>query len=152
VRHVPLQQSATQETKMNFQQAVMTCFQKYVVFEGRASRSEYWWFFPFNIVLSMIATTIHMKVGNLVSLLLLLPSLAVGVRRLHDIGKSGWFMLIWLIPLIGWILMIYWAVQPGQPEANAYGELPAAKPPAEQVPYRLAQPVRALNVSGLPVF
>ena len=50
----------------------------------------------------------------------------MGARRLHDIGKSGWWMLVWFIPLIGWLIMIYWNVQPGAEGKNEYGELPAA--------------------------
>ena len=55
---------------------------------------------------------------GLVALGLLLPGLAVGARRLHDIGKTGWLLLLWLIPLIGWVLLIYWAVQPSGPSAT----------------------------------
>jgi uncharacterized membrane protein YhaH (DUF805 family) len=110
---------------MNFQQAVMTCLQKYVGFEGRASRSEYWWFFLFNIVLTIIAQVINVKLGGLVSLLLLLPGISAAVRRMHDIGKSGFYLLLGLIPLVG-LILLYWAVQPSQPEANQYGEPPTA--------------------------
>ena len=60
-----------------------------------------------------------------VNLALLLPSLSVGARRLHDMGKSGWFQLIWLIPFIGWAVMIYWLVQPSVAGSNQYGEGPA---------------------------
>jgi uncharacterized membrane protein YhaH (DUF805 family) len=56
----------------------------------------------------------------------MLPTVAVGMRRLHDIGKSGWYMLIWLVAVIGWVIMIYWAVQPGQPNTNQYGQEPDA--------------------------
>jgi uncharacterized membrane protein YhaH (DUF805 family) len=125
VRHALLQKSITQEKKMNFQQAVMSCLQKYVGFEGRASRSEYWWFFLFNILLSIVASMLSEKLGGLVSLLMLLPSIAAGARRLHDIGKSGWTMLLYIIPLIGFILWIYWGVQPSQGD-NQYGEAPEA--------------------------
>ena len=59
---------------------------------------------------------------------MLLPSLAAGARRLHDIGKSGWFQLLGIIPIIGWILLIYWASQPGQPGANQYGQPPSGDP------------------------
>ena len=62
------------------------------------------------------------------------PGLAVGSRRLHDINKSAWLMLLWLIPVIGWILLIYWAAQPGDATANSYGEPPSAGPAAAMVP------------------
>ena len=110
---------------MNFVDAVKQCFTKYVGFEGRARRSEYWWW-----VLFLVAVTVVLEVlkagmlGNLFSLATLLPSLAVGARRLHDIGKSGWWQLVALIPLIGWILLIYWAVQPSEGD-NAHGPAPS---------------------------
>ena len=69
---------------------------------------------------------ISQVLGGLLSLALLLPILAVTARRLHDIGKSGWLMLIGLIPLIGWLLLIYWYVQPSAEGANDYGETRAA--------------------------
>jgi uncharacterized membrane protein YhaH (DUF805 family) len=74
----------------------------------------------------LVLGLIHNTLGDIGGLLLLLPALAVGARRLHDIGKTGWLMLLWLIPVIGWIVLIYWAVQPTQSEANKYGEPPAA--------------------------
>ncbi|MGM9428083.1 DUF805 domain-containing protein [Hydrogenophaga sp. MI9] len=110
---------------MNFVDAVKLCFTKYVGFEGRASRSEYWWWVLFIIVVSIVLGAVRAgMLGNLFSLATLLPSLAVGARRLHDIGKSGWWQLVALIPLIGWILLIYWAVQPSEGD-NAHGPAPS---------------------------
>jgi uncharacterized membrane protein YhaH (DUF805 family) len=110
---------------MDFQQAVKTCLKKYAEFGGRASRSEYWWFilamFVLQIVVSVILGDI---VALLVNLALLLPQLAAGTRRLHDMGKSGWFQLLWFIPLLGWGVMIYFLVQPSA-GPNQYGEGPA---------------------------
>ncbi len=111
---------------MNFQQAVTSCLQKYVGFDGRASRSEFWWFVLAQVGVSIIANTLHATLGGIVSLLLFLPAIAAGSRRLHDIGKTGWLQLVGIIPVLGWILIIYWFVQPPQPEANKYGEPPAA--------------------------
>ena len=100
--------------------AVKTCFRKYVDFTGRARRPEFWWFALFSFVVGIVAGMIGQWLNSLVSLALLLPSLAVGTRRLHDIGKSGWFQLLWFIPIIGWAILIYWFVQPtGGP--NQYG-------------------------------
>ena len=110
---------------MNFVDAVKQCFTKYVGFEGRARRSEYWWWVLFVVVVSVVLGTVRAgMLGNLFSLATLLPSLAVGARRLHDIGKSGWWQLVALIPLIGWILLIYWAVQPSEGD-NAHGPAPS---------------------------
>ncbi len=113
---------------MDIKTAVITCLTKYVEFDGRASRSEYWWFFLFQIIAIMVLSVVLPVLGSIASLVLLLPALAVGVRRLHDIGKSGWWLLIWLIPLIGWLIALYWAVQPSQAETNDWGAAPADTP------------------------
>ena len=120
---------------MDFKQAVIRCLRdKYVDFNGRASRSEYWWFFlaAFGVAVVFQALGLEM-LGFLANLALLLPSLAVGARRLHDMGKSGWFQLVWLIPLVGWAIMIYWLVQPSV-AANEYGEGPAASTDIAEMP------------------
>lgn len=110
---------------MGFVDAIKTCFSKYVGFEGRATRSEYWWWALFMLLLAIVLSMVAGEtVANLVFLGLLLPSLGVGARRLHDIGKSGWWQLVGFIPLLGWIVMIYWAVQPSE-GPNAYGNGPA---------------------------
>jgi uncharacterized membrane protein YhaH (DUF805 family) len=110
---------------MNFQEAVKTCFSKYVDFSGRASRSEYWWFVLAYVIVAIVAGFIHEIVYGLVVLAFLLPMLAAGARRLHDIGKSGWYLLIHLIPVIGILVLIYFWVQPTQAESNNYGAPPA---------------------------
>ncbi|MEN9692558.1 MAG: putative cytochrome [Actinomycetota bacterium] len=84
---------------MDFQTAISTCFTKYVEFTGRARRSEFWYFFLFSMLLNAAASVVDQglpgdMMGNVVSIALLMPSLGVGVRRMHDIGKSGWFILI----------------------------------------------------------
>ena len=96
---------------MNFGQAISTCFAKYATFSGRASRPEFWWFFLFQILVSMAASMLGDVFAGLVSMALLLPALAVGARRLHDIGKSGWWQLI-MLTVIGLLLLIFWWVQP----------------------------------------
>jgi uncharacterized membrane protein YhaH (DUF805 family) len=110
---------------MNFQEAVKTCFSKYVDFGGRASRSEYWWFVLAYVIVAIVAGLIHEVVYGLAILAFLLPLLAVGARRLHDIGKSGWWLLLGLIPLVG-LVLLYFMVQPSQPESNEYGAPPLA--------------------------
>lgn len=97
---------------MNFGQAISTCFSKYATFSGRASRPEFWWFFLFQVLVSIAASMFGDVINGLVNLALLLPALAVGARRLHDIGKSGWWQLI-ALTVIGLLVLIYWWVQPG---------------------------------------
>jgi uncharacterized membrane protein YhaH (DUF805 family) len=105
---------------------------KYATFDGRASRSEYWWFvlatFIISIVLGIIDGFVFGQkldiLQTLFSLAVLVPCIAIAVRRLHDIGKSGWWILIGLIPLIGWIIALIFAVTDSNPGTNAYGPNP----------------------------
>jgi uncharacterized membrane protein YhaH (DUF805 family) len=120
---------------MDFMTAVRTCLSKYVDFSGRARRSEYWYFALFTFLVNIVTTIVDTILGtdfddtsgglvsSLVSLALLLPSLAVGVRRLHDTDRSGWWILIGLIPIIGWILLIVWFCTDSKPD-NQYGPNP----------------------------
>lgn len=96
---------------MNFGQAISNCLSQYATFSGRASRSEFWWFFLFQVLVQIAAATLGNTVAALISLGLLLPALAVGARRLHDIGRSGWWQLLTLTG-IGVLVLIYWWVQP----------------------------------------
>ena len=115
---------------MDFVTAVKTCFNNYVKFEGRASRPEFWWFMLFCLVGGMVAGIFGRTLNGLFNLVVLLPSLAVGARRLHDINKSAWFLLLWLVPVVGWVILIWWACQPGTDGPNTYGgDAPA---PGEQ--------------------
>ncbi|MCT2539904.1 DUF805 domain-containing protein [Sedimentimonas flavescens] len=128
---------------MDFKSAVRTCLSKYATFSGRAARSEYWYFVLFiflcqialGILDNIIFGTGHMTrgpgmwayedrggpLGGIFSLAMLLPMLAAAVRRLHDIDKSGWWLLAALIPLFGWLVLLYFYVQPSQPGANRFG-------------------------------
>ncbi|TCL72274.1 DUF805 domain-containing protein [Rhizobium sp. BK251] len=112
---------------MTFTEAVGSVFSKYAVFRGRAPRSEFWWFALFNIVLSFVAGLIDAAFTNgdvlaiVYSLAVFLPGLAVAVRRLHDIDRSGWWLLIGFIPLAGWVILIYWYIQEGTLGANQFG-------------------------------
>ena len=110
---------------MGIQQAFVTCLRKYADFSGRAARSEYWWFVLCEILILGIASLISDTLPGLFALALVLPALAVGARRLHDTGRSGWWLLLMLVPFIGGLFLLYWAVLPSQPGANAFGE-PAA--------------------------
>lgn len=102
----------------------------YVGFQGRARRKEYWMFVLISTIISIVLTTlesmldIYSFLSGLYSLAILLPSLAVGVRRLHDTGRSGWWLLISFIPLIGAIILIVFMCQDSQEFDNQYGPNP----------------------------
>jgi uncharacterized membrane protein YhaH (DUF805 family) len=113
---------------MDFMTAVRTTLSKYVDFSGRARRSEYWYFVLFNVLVSIVALVIDMAIGQqivgfIASLALFLPGLAVSIRRLHDIDRSGWWILISLVPIIGFILLIVWYCSDSKPD-NQYGPNP----------------------------
>ncbi|WP_084863015.1 DUF805 domain-containing protein [Salibaculum halophilum] len=116
---------------MDFTTAVRTALlERYADFQGRSSRSEYWWFVLFNILVQVFLNLLVSMAAafaflSLIVLLgLLIPGIAVGVRRLHDLGKSGWWLLLGFVPIIGAIVLIYWFVQPGEDRANAWGNNP----------------------------
>ncbi|NJN75078.1 MAG: DUF805 domain-containing protein [Synechococcaceae cyanobacterium RL_1_2] len=103
----------------------------YATFTGRARRAEYWYFVLFNFLIAMGLAIIEGIVakqsgilGGVYQLGVIIPSLAVACRRLHDTGRSGWWMLIGLIPLIGAIVLIVFFCQDSQPESNEYGPNP----------------------------
>ena len=116
---------------MKFFESVSVCFSKYANFDDRASRSEYWWFYLFCILLQWIMYILGFISGGdtegadilsgLASLVIIVPSLAVGARRLHDTGKSGWNQL-WAITIIGIIPLIIWFCTEGDKEVNKYGK------------------------------
>jgi uncharacterized membrane protein YhaH (DUF805 family) len=102
---------------------------KYAVFSGRARRREYWMFFLVNfivgLVLAVIGRVLDLEILQyLYSLAVLLPGLGVSVRRLHDTGRSGWWLLISLVPLIGAIVLLVFLVSDSQPDTNQYGPNP----------------------------
>ena len=106
---------------MNFSDAIKTCLQKYIDFNGRASRSEYWWFVLLTFLLSFIPV-----IGWIIRLVLLLPSLAVQVRRLHDMNRSAWWLLLLVPPItiIGVLVLLIMSIFPGTPGPNRYGPDP----------------------------
>ena len=112
---------------MDFATAVKTVvMEKYANFSGRAMRSEYWWFVLAYLIAYLVLSIVDYALGaqlltTILSLGLLIPSIAVGVRRLHDLDKSGWWLLLGLIPLIGRLVLIYWFCQPGTPGPNRFG-------------------------------
>ena len=113
----------------------LSTLKKYAVFRGRAQRKEYWMFFIYNMIIifllgfiegisDMSPDTDESILALIYGSLVLLPSLAVGVRRLHDIGKSGWWILLSLIPLIGTIILIIFFIKDGEIGTNRYGPNP----------------------------
>ncbi len=108
-------------------------FRKYADFDGRASRSEYWWFFLISIIVSSLLSTIDAITGTfnpdygigllsaVYSLAVFIPSFAVNIRRLHDIGRSGWWLFLHLIPLLGTLVLLFWSIKASDPDVNQYG-------------------------------
>lgn len=131
---------------MTFGAAVQSCLSKYATFSGRAPRSEFWWFWVFCILVefaALVASAVLLSgsvvtgsatssmqgwfvfvsqswLSGLVHLALILPSLAVAVRRLHDVGRSGWWFLLVFVPL-GILVLLFWWVQPSAREPNEHG-------------------------------
>jgi uncharacterized membrane protein YhaH (DUF805 family) len=105
---------------------------KYAVFSGRARRKAYWMFTLFNVIIVIVLGIVEVLVGGpgvvgiLYSLAVLIPCIAVSVRRLHDTNRSGWWLLIVLVPLIGPIVLLVFVVLDSQPGANQYGPNPKA--------------------------
>ena len=124
---------------MFFQELIENCktivTKKYFCFEGRAGQKEFWMWVLAAFVISAILGIIP-KVGNILSgifcLAVLLPSLGVTARRLHDLGKSGWFQLLGLIPVVGGLIVLILCIPEGSKEANAYGAPCCAAAPAEE--------------------
>ena len=106
---------------MGFMDAVKVCFNKYAEFKGRASRSEFWWFQLFYMLAAIIAMMINPVLGGIAYLAMLVPLLAVTIRRLHDKDKSGWFLLLYFVPLIGSIILLVWFCQRGTIGENRFG-------------------------------
>ena len=124
---------------MNFTDAIKTVFSKYVQLGGRACRSEYWYWILAVVVVSVVLALIEGAVlapalgfasfspdlGRplqlLMALVIFVPSLAVSVRRLHDGGRSGWWIFIQVVPLIGSLILLWWYIQPSDESANEYG-------------------------------
>lgn len=116
----------------------LKCLKQYFDFSGRARRKEYWMFCLFNVIVGIILEIIDSAIGltfpvgivelgilgAIYSLLLFIPGLAVCVRRLHDIGKSGWFYLIGLIPFVGAIILLIWFCKEGEHKTNKWGDDP----------------------------
>lgn len=124
---------------MNFADSIKSCFSNYATFSGRALRSEFWWWQLFLlIVLGVLTLT---GPGVLLALGLVLPTWAVAVRRLHDLDKSGWKILWYVIPLFALILLLTWNTRRGTKGPNQYGEDPLG----DSTPIKSASPLSAIS-------
>ena len=119
------------QRQVTFEEAVNSALKRnYFNLNGRASRSEYWWWFLFTVIAGAVVGAIGSFIGltrllgYALSLFLFLPSLGVSVRRLHDIGKSGWWLLLSFIPLIGTVVLVLWFVKNSNMYPNQYGPVP----------------------------
>ena len=118
---------------MNIQTSIKTCFNKYATFSGRASRSEFWFFVLFNFLGGIITFIIDVMIlgysieseftpiNSIFSLVLIIPTIAVTCRRLHDVNKSGWWQLI-VITIIGIIPLMIWLCSEGTKKNNSHGK------------------------------
>lgn len=119
----------------SFGEAVGGGFRNYATFGGRAARSDYWWWVLFTMIGYAAAGIVDSAVFEegigvvygLFSLAVLLPGLAVMARRLHDGDRSGWWILIMFVPLVGFLLLLFWFVQRGTEGPNRFGEDPLAQ-------------------------
>ncbi len=112
----PYQQPYSANDTMGFGEAIKVCFNKYADFSGRASRAEYWWFYLFTFLVTIVTC-------GVAGLVFIIPQYAVGARRLHDTGRSGWLQLLGFIPIVG-LILIYWWVLEGDQGTNQYGGKP----------------------------
>ena len=125
---------------MSFSQAVSSVLlNKYATFSGRARRSEYWWWYLFVSIVFLVAGILDRAVGltysdltlgggwiaTIAAIVFLVPNLAVAVRRLHDTGRSGWWLLIGLVPFVGFVVLLYFFVLDSEND-NQYGPYPKA--------------------------
>ena len=112
---------------MTFSESVSTCLKKYFVFEGRASRSEYWWFQLIVTPSYLISEVFNNDIAYLflgITFFTLIPAISAGVRRLHDTNKSGFFLLFGLIPFIGGIILLFFLIPEGTKGKNRFGPDP----------------------------
>jgi uncharacterized membrane protein YhaH (DUF805 family) len=117
--------------EMGFGQAISAGFSNYMNFSGRACRSEYWYWILFIIIADIVAAIIDQALGiqlvtGLFGLVTIIPNIAIAIRRLHDLDRTGWWVLLGFIPLIGWIILLIWYVTKGTDGPNRFGPDPLA--------------------------
>jgi uncharacterized membrane protein YhaH (DUF805 family) len=136
-----------------FSQAFVRFWKKYATFSGRASRSEYWWWALIGALVGILTTSLDIGAsgslaqanadlsgpGDIINaifgLATIIPSLALAVRRLHDTNRSGWWILIGLVPLVGWIILLVFYVSGPNPAGARYDRNPAPQSPYPTQPY-----------------
>jgi uncharacterized membrane protein YhaH (DUF805 family) len=104
---------------MNFVDAIQSCFVKYVNFKRCAPRSEFWWWFVFTLIVTATLRLLSYNLSAVFSFATFLPSIAVTARRLHDVDRSGWWQLLYFVPVIGWVVLIIFCAEPTQPNRYA---------------------------------
>lgn len=129
---------------MNIAEAVATCFRKFITFRGRAQRSEFWYFLLAVFVAGLIADALDTQLLNssgmnrpldtILTLAVILPSISVSVRRLHDINQSGYWLLILFVPIVGWVAYFFMTIQDGTVGPNPYGNDPKGREAAVPMP------------------
>ena len=117
--------------QVGFIDAIKLAFKNYINFNGRSRRSEYWWFVLFNLIIQIIIIILAnlitknlMFLSYIYSLIIFLPGLGLVIRRLHDIGKSGWYIFIAFIPIVGVFILLYFFCLDSENQSNEYGESP----------------------------
>ena len=130
------QNTGPENPMVKFGEAIGIGFKNYVNFGGRATRAEYWWWFLFTNLAGLVAGFIdgllgtgalfagYGVAGGIFYLVVIVPSLSLGARRLHDVNRTGWWQLLFLIPLLGWIILFYWAITPSNSGHNRFGYYP----------------------------
>lgn len=113
----------------------LAVLKNYAGFTERAGRAEFWYFVLMNIIVSLLLAFIDGALGTAVigiiyMLAVFVPNIALAVRRLHDIGKSGWWLLVGFVPVVGIFVLLYFYIKEGDAEANAFGAVPAKQPAA----------------------
>ena len=122
-----------EQPMVGFTQAISLGFSNYINFQGRATRAEYWWWTLFIVIADVVLGIVDAILGtgflgSLFGLAIIIPGLALGARRLHDIGKSGWWQLLWFAVIVGWIILLVWAIRQGNRGQNHYGLDPRTTP------------------------
>ncbi len=123
---------------MTMTEAVRTVLSKYATMSGRAGRAEFWWWILATLIASAVANLLdyllfgsdsfYRPIGTILGLLILIPDFTVTVRRLHDTDRTAWWLLLTLVPVVGWLVLIYFYIQRGTPGPNRFGL--AAEPPS----------------------
>ena len=136
---IEIQSTASPAGMIGFSDSIRLGFSRYTDFVNRSSRAEFWWWFLFVNVSALLAgfvdawlgTTVFLwergLVGGIFSIGVLIPTLSVGCRRMHDANRSGWWLLLYMVPILGWCILLYWAITPGNNGPNRFGQYPLSR-------------------------